>query len=42
MEVGVFIGFKDRKNFGSFPFAMNGVIVNYSIVKIGNAGDRVV
>ena len=42
MEVGVFVGYKDRKDFGGFPFAWNGVIVNYSIEKIGDAGYSVV
>ena len=37
MEAGVFIWFKDRKDFGGFRFAWNDVTVNYSIEKIGDA-----
>ena len=32
VKVGVFIWFKDRKDFSSFPFAWNDVLVDDSIV----------
>ena len=42
MEVGVFIGFKDWKDISGFPFAWNGVTVNYFIEEIGDTGYSVV